>query len=94
VQARGADASGAAAVAWQRGSRRRVAAAGVARAKGARSSGVRGSDLARPKQARVRQQGKRSNCAGWRRTTHGGVSAGRAQAVTELVCRRVARDGH
>jgi hypothetical protein len=48
VQARGADAGGAAAVAWQRVSRRRVAAAGVTRAKNARDSGVHGSDVARP----------------------------------------------
>jgi hypothetical protein len=97
VQACGVDAGGAAAVAWQRVSRRRVAAAGVARAKGARSSGVRGNDSARPEQARVRQQEKRSNCAGqrrtkqrragWRRTTHDGVSTGRAQAATELGAR-------
>jgi hypothetical protein len=29
-----------------------------------------------------------------RRAMHDGVPAGRAQAATELVCRRVARDGH
>jgi hypothetical protein len=31
--------------------------------------------------------------AWWRRATRGGVLAGRAQVTTELVCRRVARDG-
>jgi hypothetical protein len=41
--------------------------AGVARAKGARSSGVRGNDSARPEQARVRQQEKKSSYAGQRR---------------------------
>jgi hypothetical protein len=29
-----------------------------------------------------------------RRAAHDGVFAGRAQAATELMCRRVARDGH
>jgi hypothetical protein len=28
------------------------------------------------------------------RAAHDGISTGRAQAATELVCRRVARDGH
>jgi hypothetical protein len=66
---------------------RRVSSS-VMRANNAHGSGVRENDSARPEQARVRQQEKRSNCvgqrrterrrAGWRHATHGGVPAGRA----------------
>jgi hypothetical protein len=63
----------------------------VARANNARGSVVYGSDAARPEQARVRQQKKEEEICGRRRATHSGISARRAQAAAELVCRKVAR---
>jgi hypothetical protein len=49
---------------------------------------------------RVTNNGRRrksyagQRCAERRRAAHDGVPVGRAQAATELVCRRVVRDGH
>jgi hypothetical protein len=54
-------------------------------------------DTARPRRVRDRQQEKSyagQQRAERQRVAHDGISAGRAQAATELVCRRVAHGGH